>query len=185
MLKPRQLLILLIAALLLFAIFTPFNSKPNSMSVISEIKGKQRQEKRAYIFYATAKPYACSVMVFANRFKEFKKDPSIDILALVSGLDENTIKQMNKLGIKTKKVDMHYSTGDANEENRERYKESNTKFHIFKDWGYNKFVYLDSDSILMANIDHLFDLPTVPTFWAPRVLQSTATIDSGTLITLH
>ncbi|KAJ3269292.1 hypothetical protein HDV01_001621 [Terramyces sp. JEL0728] len=141
---------------------------PVAKQRIQQTKQGIQHEKRAYMFYVTSKPYACSVMVFAERFELFKKDPSIDILTLVSGLDSATIKRMNGMGIKTENVEVHYSTGDTNEFNRELYKDSNTKLQIFKDWGYDKFVFLDADSILMGNIDHLFDLPDVPTFWAPR-----------------
>ncbi|KAJ3255195.1 hypothetical protein HK103_006564 [Boothiomyces macroporosus] len=165
--KPKQNIFLVIVAFLIFVIFIQQNN-PLVETAIAKVESKNRAEKRAYLFYATSKPYACSVMVFAERFKLFKKDPSIDILALVSGLDESTLNKMNSLGIKTSHVDIHSATGDKNSENRERYKESNTKLHIFKDWGYDKFVYLDADSLLMTNIDDLFDLPETKLFWAPR-----------------
>ncbi|KAJ3254836.1 hypothetical protein HK103_006826 [Boothiomyces macroporosus] len=126
-----------------------------------------KKQKRAYMFYVTNKAYACCVMVFAHRFKEFKKDPSIDVVALVTGIEDDQIKQLNTLSVKTIQVNSILSDkaeGGVNE----LYQDSVTKFRIFDDWGYDRFVFIDADSMLMGNIDHLFDLPDIPTFWAPR-----------------
>ncbi|KAJ3310205.1 hypothetical protein HDV04_005222, partial [Boothiomyces sp. JEL0838] len=123
--------------------------------------------KRAYMFYVTNKNYGCCVMVFAQRFKLFKSDPTIDVVAFVTGLDEQLMGNMRDLGIKVIEVEA-LKSNHAENEISDYYLESITKFQIFKNWGYDKFVYLDADSILMGNIDHLFDLPEIPTFWTPR-----------------
>ncbi|KAJ3320502.1 hypothetical protein HDV06_005231 [Boothiomyces sp. JEL0866] len=145
-----------------------FRSSYSPLTVHKNSATTSKHLKRAYMFYVTSKPYACSVMVMAERLEKFKKDPSIDIVALVNGIDNSQLSKMRKMGIKTKPVQLLKAVGSTNEAEKEVWQHSNTKFQIFKDWGYDKFVYLDADTLLMANIDHLFDLPDIPTFWAPR-----------------
>ena len=48
--------------------------------------------------------------------------------------------------------------------------ESVTKLHIFNLTEYKRIVYLDSDALVMRNLDHLFQLP--PHFlYAPRYIE--------------
>ncbi|KAJ3273494.1 hypothetical protein HDV01_004414 [Terramyces sp. JEL0728] len=158
-----RLIGLILVLTTLFAL--AFIKQPSN--AIAEIK-ETPSIKRAYMFYVTSKPYACSVMIMAERLEKFNKDPTIDILALVNGISDSQINRMNKMGIKTKKVELLQALGSQNEAEKQVWKHSITKFQIFRDWGYDKFVYMDADSLLMSNLDHLFDLPDTPTFWAPR-----------------
>ncbi|KAJ3319860.1 hypothetical protein HDV06_005836 [Boothiomyces sp. JEL0866] len=133
----------------------------------SLIKNYTKPTKRAYMFYLTNRDYACCSMMFAKRFKEVGTDPSIDIVALYTNLGIDTLTSMHNLGMKTIKVDVLESNKAENHVN-DYYKEAITKFQIFNDWGYDKFVFLDADILLMSNIDHLFDLPDTELFWSPR-----------------
>ncbi|KAJ3255196.1 hypothetical protein HK103_006565 [Boothiomyces macroporosus] len=164
----RIIVLFLLVATLFSLTLSKFKSSYPIIHTAKQNSPTAKSIKRAYMFYVTSKPYACSVMVMAERLEMFKKDPAIDIVALVNGIDNSQLSKMHKMGIKTKPVNKLQALGSSNEAEKEVWKNSNTKFQIFKDWGYDKFVYLDADTLLMDNIDHLFDLPDVPTFWVPR-----------------
>ncbi|KAJ3254837.1 hypothetical protein HK103_006827 [Boothiomyces macroporosus] len=143
------------------------NPAPQYIFNTLQIQPYSKPVKKAYMFYLTNRDYACCSMMFAQRFKEVGTDPSIDIVGLYTNLDNSTLTSMHNLGMKTIQVQVLESNKAQNPVN-DYYKEAITKLQIFNDWGYDRFVFLDADILLLSNIDHLFDLPDTLLFWAPR-----------------
>lgn len=118
-------------------------------------------ERKAYMMYVTDPSRLCPTIIMTKRLMHLNIHPSIDIVVL-STLPETQVKKRFDLNVKIIQVSpWEQKRGERT------WRKSLTKLHVFKEYGYDRIIYLDSDAWLMKNIDHLFHLPK-SIFWAPR-----------------
>lgn len=122
-------------------------------------------KKFAYVTYATNDEYACSSLIAAESITNTSIRGDIDIVILTTrNVSRTYIDRMNKLGYVTLNVYAQKSSAPGTDRT---WAYSLTKLMSFGLTMYNRVVFLDSDSIVLKNMDHLFDLP--PHFlYAPR-----------------
>ncbi|KAI8907988.1 nucleotide-diphospho-sugar transferase [Gorgonomyces haynaldii] len=144
----------------------PFGIKHGSwMATVEEHLYGTR--KRAYMFYAMNPDYACNTLISIDRLKKAGADPKIDFALIYSdNIGEQYIQKFKNLGVKMiKKTPWNQ---EEPEQWLAHYSDSLTKLYVFEDLGYDKIVFIDSDTLIMRNLDHLFLLPPIETYWAPR-----------------
>ncbi|KAG7398794.1 hypothetical protein PHYBOEH_010426 [Phytophthora boehmeriae] len=121
------------------------------------------RQRFAYFFYATSNIYACAALQLIDRLtnKHHMNSSRIDVVVMhTRRVGLNFLQRMqDRLHVKTILVEPIYA--DAAERT---WRESLTKLRAFQDWGYDRVVFLDSDAVLMTNLDHLFDLPPAPLY---------------------
>ncbi|OQR99437.1 hypothetical protein ACHHYP_06163 [Achlya hypogyna] len=119
--------------------------------------------KLAYFFYATDDGQACNALIAAKKLRKLGTPAHIDIVAMVIDEVTNVTRQ-------------HLADGGMVVlpvapwrlfEDHGLYRDSLTKLRIFQETGYDRLVYIDSDTVIMRNLDELFNLPHAM-FWAPR-----------------
>ncbi|KAI8908030.1 nucleotide-diphospho-sugar transferase [Gorgonomyces haynaldii] len=136
----------------------------NSIHFLDDYSHKTKQ---SYMFYATNDNYACNVMISVDRLQKFHKHPSIDLSMIVTdGVSEKLRKSLQQQGVKL--IEKSVWKQDDPDTHLQHYTDSLTKLYVFEDLGYDKIVFIDSDTLIMRNLDHLFLLPPIETYWAPR-----------------
>jgi len=107
----------------------------------------------SYLFFATSRDHVCAVKVAVTRLKELGSQGA-DFICLVhnKGLadlfEDSVVKAIVYLPEKEVVRDNYY-------------KHSMMKFYGFQMYEYDRVVFLDVDSYVMKNLDHLFTLPDV------------------------
>jgi alpha-N-acetylglucosamine transferase len=112
----------------------------------------------AYTFYATNDRYYCSALVNAKRLRDVGSDNRIDILIFHSSVYSPSLHLKNKaniLNIKDRIVNDMPLTADG------YYRDCLVKLRVFDLNEYNRVILMDSDSIVIKPLDHLFLLPDV------------------------
>ncbi|EQC29625.1 hypothetical protein SDRG_12630 [Saprolegnia diclina VS20] len=119
--------------------------------------------KLAYMLYATDDLQACNALIAAKKVRALGTPTFIDLVVLVTEdvsaqacqvLTDGGVRPMNVARWRRK------TGGDY-------YKDSLTKLRIFQELGYDRVIYIDTDTVIMKNLDALFHLPHA-IFWAPR-----------------
>lgn len=129
-----------------------------------EHKATRSSNRFAYMFYVTQDIYGCSALHLMDKLvHELKMDTSrIDLVVLHSSGVSQHIRDRIKavLPVHFIQVDSIHSDDSGSP----YWLESMTKLNVFREWGYDRVVYLDSDGVPMQNLDHLFDLPPRPLY---------------------
>ena len=116
----------------------------------------------AYVFYATDNKYAVAVCVAVKLLKQISIRDDVDFVVLHLPVTKYILNTMHKMDIITKKVDaLPYL-------NNGYFKDSLIKLRIFQLIQYDRIVFLDSDTIPLKSLDHLFSLPFNEMIASPR-----------------
>jgi lipopolysaccharide biosynthesis glycosyltransferase len=117
----------------------------------------------AYAFYATNDDYGCSVLSNIRQLRKLNISQEIDIVVVyLKKLSPHIVFEINRTNVKTKLVDsLPYNKAKT------YYRDVNTKFRVLQLYEYDRIVYVDADTIILKNMDHLFLLPPVD-LAAPR-----------------
>lgn len=130
-------------------------------------------KKLAYAFYATDQTYACSAMVIIKTLLSTNPYQNIDILLIIpkntkkvilTETQQNFLKKINETSnrmVYVRKEEIPYTNNDIT------YRDVFLKLTIFKQFDYYKIIYLDSDALILRNLDHLFTYP-IPTMGIPH-----------------
>ncbi|ETO66079.1 hypothetical protein F444_16671 [Phytophthora nicotianae P1976] len=141
------------------------------------------QKRFAYFFYVTTDTYACAAIQFIHRLtNDLQMNSSrIDIVVLhTRRMGDRLLRKLHdRYHVRTILVDP--VKADAAEPT---WKESLTKLRTFQDWGYDRVVFLDADAVPMANLDHLFDLPSAP-LYAPTAYWLEQPFFASTLLVIE
>ncbi|OQR84390.1 hypothetical protein ACHHYP_13438 [Achlya hypogyna] len=119
--------------------------------------------KLAYFFYATDDGQACNALVAAKKLRLLGTPDTIDTVVMVIDHVTNTTRQhladggMVVLPVEPWRLYQDHGV----------YRDSLTKLRIFEEMGYDRLIYIDSDTVIMRNLDELFNLPHAM-YWAPR-----------------
>jgi alpha-N-acetylglucosamine transferase len=116
----------------------------------------------AFVFYATLDVYACSALALINSIRK-KSTMEADFVIIYTNLKPDTLDAIKSSGVISKKVEIIPSMGHSN-----YYGEAMVKLRIFEMIEYKRIVFLDADSVVTRNIDHLFILPDNIIIAAPR-----------------
>lgn len=76
-------------------------------------------------------------------------------------ITDSTVSELQKLGVTViKETEPVFDEGTISEKQaKDRWNKTLFKFVVFKEHGFDKLVYLDSDLLIRGNIDELFDKP--------------------------
>ncbi|KAI8806246.1 nucleotide-diphospho-sugar transferase [Cladochytrium replicatum] len=130
--------------------------------------GKLR--KLAYGFYVTNDQYACTALTAARSILESggRSDPEIiDFAAMVvrTLVSDRFVDKLKKFGMKV--IDVELIENQAKGPFHENWKHSMTKILIFNQTQYERIIYMDSDAVVVRDLDWMFDLPPYFTYF-PR-----------------
>ncbi len=115
----------------------------------------------AYVFYATNNTYAVAALVAIAFLKDLKPRDDIDLVVLHLPIASHILATMQRMGVFAKQVG-YLPLGPH------PFKDSLIKFRIFEQFQYRRVVFLDADTLPLANLDHLFDLDFGEAVAAPR-----------------
>ena len=120
-----------------------------------------------YAFYATNPDYMCSTLVNMQALRELGSTKPLHVL-YTSQVPVDMLKLAEqRFGATTERVTAFPKPDGA----VDFYADCLTKLHVFRlhKRGIERFIYLDSDQIVLKNLDHLFDLPktrlAIPRAW--------------------
>jgi len=146
---------------------TPLREKGFQRALHEELGYTEgKHAKFAYAFYAASRDYLCGVLVNIARLKLLGADPSIELILLVPRnlLPARFLEVAQRDGLR-----VHEFENPPNQpEGMVYYRHSNMKMLLFNQTEYSRIVYVDSDSIILKNLDHLFLLPKQIGLAAPR-----------------
>ena len=116
----------------------------------------------AYISYICNDNYLPGIIVLIKSLKHH--NCKFDICILVTkGVSVKSKETILNLGADVKEVNEIHYKGKKSELIIDRYGKSNnswmmfTKINIFKEIKFNKLLYIDADTVVLQNIDHIFD----------------------------
>lgn len=146
--------------LLAFFIFTVLLQTAVAASNSSLVKPTDGTTREAYVTLLYGEYYALPIRVMMNSL--LKNSPDVasgqrDRLVLVTQeTPERTVVELNKDGIKTRRVDVLDSPYKDNAKFDKRFTEIMTKLKIFGLMDYKKIVYIDADSLIFDDLSSLF-----------------------------
>ncbi|CAE7147895.1 unnamed protein product [Rhizoctonia solani] len=121
--------------------------------------------KFAYVLYATEKEYLCNCLINFRQLRQLNVAAELALIFPAPWIDKypsgsvNPIRRMLDKAQNEYRVNLHplelWSTGRGDH----TWANSLTKLHIFGLTSYTRIVYLDSDGIVLNNLDHLFLAP--------------------------
>eukprot|EP01133_Synstelium_polycarpum_P007582 gene7582-8873_t len=115
------------------------------------------------MFYVTREEYFCSVSIIAHRLRQWS---SVDIVILM--VDSYRYSQSTLAHVKSLPNVYIKNIENLEAPNAEiHWKQSWNKFYVFDQTEYDRVVYIDADTYILKNMDHLFMLPSVA-LAAPR-----------------
>ncbi|OQS03638.1 cleavage induced hypothetical protein [Thraustotheca clavata] len=124
---------------------------------------QKNARKLAYFFYATDDGQACNALIAAKKLRILGTPQHIDmVVMIISEVTNRTQEVLLAGGLIPLRVDPWRIESDHG-----IYRDSLTKLRIFEEHGYDRVIYIDSDTVIQKNLDELFNLPHA-VFWAPR-----------------
>ncbi|KAI8813182.1 nucleotide-diphospho-sugar transferase [Cladochytrium replicatum] len=124
----------------------------------------------AYGFYVTNDQYACTALTAARSIVESggRSDPEIiDFAAMVvrALVSDKFVDKLKNFGMKI--IEVELIENQAKGPFHENWKHSMTKILIFNQTQYERIIYMDSDAVVVRDLDWMFDLPPYFTYF-PR-----------------
>jgi len=116
----------------------------------------------SYISYICNDKYLPGIIALIKSLKHHNCKFNICIL-VTKGVSVKSNETILNLGANIKEVDEIHYKGKKSELIIDRYGKSNnswmmfTKINIFKEIKFNKLLYIDADTVVLQNIDHIFD----------------------------
>jgi len=158
--NPRRILVA-ITTLILFALLLTTILLNRDHEVVRSTN-IPKPNPYAYVFYATEEHYACSALINIKILQSTNGTHAKDyVLVHTPAVSDHMLQQFHALSVKTDPVASIHSKGNG------YYADVLTKMYIFNMTRYRRVIFLDSDMLVLKNLDHLFDLPRVD-IAAPR-----------------
>lgn len=117
--------------------------------------------KKAYVTVLSSNDFYKGVKALYKGLRRYSQE---EFCALVSDkVSSDVSKGLEEMGIKViPEKDFSEETDCLSEEQKnDRWAGTLFKLHIFKNHGYDKIVYLDSDLLIRDSLDELFDKPSI------------------------
>ncbi|CEL60197.1 Glucose N-acetyltransferase 1 OS=Gibberella zeae (strain PH-1 / ATCC MYA-4620 / FGSC 9075 / NRRL 31084) GN=GNT1 PE=3 SV=1 [Rhizoctonia solani AG-1 IB] len=128
-------------------------------------KSEETPVRFAYVFYATEKAYLCNVLLNFKQLRQLNIAAEIALIYPTSWISQypqgsdGPIRRMLDKARDEYRVNLHplelWNTGRGDP----TWSSSLTKLHVFGLTNYTRVIYLDSDGIVLNNMDHLFLAP--------------------------
>ena len=137
---------------------TVLTANESSVNAITTFQLGTNKTRFAYAFYASDYRYACSVLVNIAQLYAVGKHESIDIVLMTMNtkpLPTWVITKAAELNVTVVNVDAMPPPMSYNG----YYQDVMGKMEVFSLVQYDRVVFLDADSIILKNLDHLFLLP--------------------------
>jgi hypothetical protein len=137
----------------------------------------------AYMFYVTSDTYGCAALHLMDTLVHSvgMNTSRIDLVVLHSTTVSARILARIQATVPARMIPVDKIHADAQEAT---WKESLTKLHVFREWGYDRVVYMDADAVPLQSLDHLFDLPPA-TLYAPTAYWLQQPWFASTLLVLE
>jgi len=125
-------------------------------------------KKFAYVWWTSISEYTWSALVAIKSLKSTNPSEQIDfVLIHTIALSEKQKQLLDAFGVKC------ISFENAESVQNSYYKYANNKLYIFKLTQYAKLIFMDSDSMPLKNLDHMFLFPDAPVvapcpYWEPE-----------------
>ncbi|CAE6361166.1 unnamed protein product [Rhizoctonia solani] len=126
---------------------------------------KETPARFAYVLYATEKEYLCNVLINFRQLRRLNVAAELALIYPKSWIgkyppgSDSPIRRMLDKARDNYSVNLHplelWNTGRGDP----TWSSSLTKLHVFGLTNYTRVVYLDSDGIVLNNLDHLFLAP--------------------------
>ncbi|KAJ3303817.1 hypothetical protein HDV03_003489 [Kappamyces sp. JEL0829] len=129
-----------------------------SQSLLSTAVNLKR-DAFAIVFYVTNSDYVCSALINVKRLRRFQTAASVDIIFMApetNAIPAVFFDKITALGIKVLVTEPIRAANDINP----YYRDCMNKLYIFKLEQYQRVIFLDSDSLVLRNMDALFLLPS-------------------------
>ncbi|MGA7872175.1 MAG: glycosyltransferase [Candidatus Binatus sp.] len=116
----------------------------------------------AYVFYATDDAYAAGAIIAATALRRTGAGRDIGFVFIYHGVSPAMVTRARHANFILREVEpLRFTRGKY-------YRDCLTKLRIFQLVEYERVVFIDSDSLPLQNLDHLFTLPFAQTIAAPR-----------------
>jgi alpha-N-acetylglucosamine transferase len=135
----------------------------DSKSKYRKTKEKPPNQQYAYVFYSTSDDYFCSAIVNIYRLLKLNMNNHIDIIILHT----NDIEVKEYLFLADNRIKLFKIVPWTKSNFNAYYTEVFNKLAIFNLTQYERIIYMDSDSIIINNIDRLFYIDDQIEFAAP------------------
>ncbi len=110
----------------------------------------------AYVTLVARRKYVDGAVCLAKTLKRHSIHP---LIAMICDLDSEDIQKLEAAGVTCRVVDIIPSVNAGIGDNKPRLEDftyTYTKIHAFGYEEYDRLIYIDSDTIIMKSIDHLF-----------------------------
>lgn len=141
----------------------------------------------AYITYVCSDNFIPGVIALYNSVR--LSDCNNDFLVLVTDdVSKESRSILNKKNLKIIEADKIYYNGDRKDKILDRYGKKDeswkmfTKINIWKQIDYSKLIYLDADTIVLKNIDELFNYDELAAVSGGSVMLNYTGIEAGVLV---
>jgi len=140
-----------------------------------------------YITSCTSDNYVPGVIALYNSVRLSKCNYDF-IVIIPDDLSDESKNILKKKNLKIRVVDKIFYTGKHKDKILDRYGKSNTswktftKMRIWEQTDYSKLVYLDADTIVLKNIDELFNVGELGAVMGGSVMLNYKGIESGVLV---
>lgn len=141
----------------------------------------------AYITYVCSDNFIPGVIALYNSAR--LSNCNNDFLVLVTDdVSEEARLLLNKKNLKIVEADKIYYNGDRKDKILDRYGKKDeswkmfTKINIWKQIDYSKLIYLDADTLVLKNIDELFDYDELAAVSGGSAMLNYTGIEAGVLV---
>ncbi len=140
-----------------------------------------------YITSCTSDNYIPGVIALYNSVR-LSKCNSDFIVIIPDDLSDESKNTLNKKNIKIRVVDKIFYTGKHKDKILDRYGKSNTswktftKMRIWEQTDYSKLIFLDADTVVLKNIDELFNVDELGAVMGGSAMLNYKGIESGVLV---
>lgn len=127
-----------------------------------------KSKKFAYVWWTSISEYTWSALVAIKSLKSTNPSEQIDFVLIHTIVLSDKQKQLlDAFGVKCISFENAVSVQNS------YYKYANNKLYIFKLTQYDKLLFMDSDSMPLQNLDHMFMFPDAPVvapcpYWEPE-----------------
>ena len=124
---------------------------------------------RTYLTVITTDDYAVGAVALWESLRRTR--PRYGLVVLITRLVSNEGERaLQRAGLSTQRVDEHLERANAESSAFAHWNNTFSKLLIFDQAQYEKFVYLDSDMMVLRNLDHLFQMPHMSAMVADRLM---------------
>jgi len=113
---------------------------------------------RTYLTVLTTDDYAVGAVALWESLRKTRPQYEF-VVVLTKNVSERCERALEKAGLATLRLDQHLQRAASSDAALRHWNNTFSKLLMFELVQYEKFVYLDSDMLVLCNLDHLFERP--------------------------